>query len=29
VLRKPGEASNGSTEASWLGTPAHKLRWAI
>ncbi|MET3494239.1 ATP-binding cassette domain-containing protein [Variovorax boronicumulans] len=28
VLQKPEEADS-STDASWLGTPAHALRWAI
>jgi sulfonate transport system ATP-binding protein len=31
VLQKPGatEEAEGGTEASWLGKPAHELRWAI
>lgn len=29
VLQKPGEPEPESANTSWLGTPAHALRWAI
>ena len=29
VLQKSEETEPESTDASWLGTPAHALRWAI